>query len=295
MNIMSVGIFNQWSLSILGPKSPELIFSSSSSDEEQPGPSRSNDTACPNCNNVLSCRSALNIHMERYCRYRAGKRAKPKMSRTAVVRQASAMNAADLNDAEFDSSSSRLWRRAVSVNGFLRDYLLESNSNEPVLDAMLWLTNEELLVQRLYDVMDDYVVKGRMVLRVWFVKRNPTTGEVLRRQLFYISSSKSSQIYNFHDWYHYHIQSMGRNLHSFNNLDSNLEFDGVEALDIQFSLTKNLSGQSYFKLPEKLRRMQAVINVDAPTACFKYALLSILHYDEISKHTTRFKLFQMGK
>ena len=81
----------------------------------------------------------------------------------------------------------------MSVKGLLRDYLLETS--EPVFDALSWLHSEEELVQRLYDAMDGFIVRGRLVLRVWFVKKDAYTGEVLRRELFYITSTKSTHIF----------------------------------------------------------------------------------------------------
>ena len=171
------------------------------------------------------------------------------------------------------------------MNGLVRDYLLLSN--ESVHDAAIWMQSEEALIRQLFDAMENFVVKGRLVLRAWFIKVNQATGEVLRRELFYLSSQPASHIYDFEQWFHHHVSGIVKNLHAFNNRDSDLEFDGVEALDIKFSLTKNLTGHSYFKLPDDLKNKTAVVNVNAEEACFKYALLSMLHYDDIKEHRYR--------
>ena len=263
-------------------KVSELEISASKGEENdnQPEPSTSSKVQCPTCHRILSSAGILASHREKYCRYRKGKQAKPKMSKR------SATNVVTLNDDdEFVSSSSRLSRQRVSINGVIRDYLLVPN--ETVHDAVLWMRNEEVLVRRLFDVMDGFIVKGRLVLRAWYLKVNPATGEILRRELFYLSSYPAGYIYDFQQWFDHHVSGIAKNLHAFNDRDSDLVFDGVEALDIKFSLIKNLNAQSYFQLPANLQRMNAVINVDAKEACFKYALLSMLHYNDIKKHRQR--------
>ena len=49
-------------------------------------------------------------------------------------------------------------------------------------------------------------------------------------------------------------------------------------------ILKNAGVGSVFQLPEKLRKMHDVVNVDCDRACFKHAVLSVLHYDDIKKH-----------
>lgn len=66
-----------------------------------------------------------------------------------------------------------------------------------------------------------------------------------------------------------------------------MELDGVDALHFKLSLIRNISGRSYFKLPEKLEHLKADINVNSKSACFIYVLLSIFHYDYIKKHRQR--------
>ncbi|MEL7307754.1 MAG: hypothetical protein AAGK05_07680, partial [Pseudomonadota bacterium] len=64
---------------------------------------------------------------------------------------------------------------------------------------------------------------------------------------------------------------------------SNIEFDCIERVYVKFILRENTGGQGVFTLPPKLaKKRQAIVNVDAASECFKYALLSILHYDDVS-------------
>ena len=50
-------------------------------------------------------------------------------------------------------------------------------------DIKRWLPAEDALVRRVCNELDSYVVRERMVLKVWFVKTNPAMGEVLRRRV----------------------------------------------------------------------------------------------------------------
>jgi hypothetical protein len=201
------------------------------------------------------------------------KKAKPsgKRSQNGVVNIA--------NDEEFRNETSYIFRSRVSANGRARDYVM---SSENVADAEQWLHAEEVLVRRLFDQMDEYLVRGRLMLRAWFIKRNHVTGEVLYRDMVYLSSLSANFIHDFHNWYQEHVRGIIRNLENFTRHDSDLEFDCVDALDIKFNLLTNLSGRAVFNLPPKLKRMQAVINVQTEKDCFKYALLPILHYNDFT-------------
>jgi len=231
-----------------------LSYYSNEMDEEQ---IEMMTRTCPNCRRTLSSATVLAHHIENYCRYRHGKNAR----QSAVARQ------------------------SVSVNGLARDY--EMMSSYVVYDVERWLFAEETLVKRVFDKIDDFLVKGRLVLKAWFVKRNPATFEVLRREMIYVSSLPADIVHDFQHWYNRHTAGIIKNLESFQRRDSNLEFDGVEALVIKVNLLHNLSGRSFFKLPDILNRKKAVINVDAPNSCFKYALLSILHYSNIKDNRNR--------
>ena len=254
----------------------------------QPLSASMSSTVCPDCKRTLSSASSLQQHRANYCRYREGKYAK--QPRTNVVR--TVRRDVEVNDTEFRSESSCLRRVKVALNGYVRDYEMVPVSDVVVVDPERWMRGDDALVEELHDVMTDYVVKARMVLKVWFVKQDPTTGVVLKRELFYLSSLPSSQIVEFHEWYHAHVSAIMKNFNTFTKHESNLEFDGVEALIIKFSLNKNLTGRAFFDLPQKLKAMKAVINVDAKEGCFKYALLSVLHYKDVKLNRERVSKYQ---
>ena len=199
---------------------------------------------------------------------------------SAVVRTSDVVEIVDRELWNDDDSSFITFAR-VSANGRVRDY--EMIPDVDVVDPARWLRAEESLVESLFERMNEYVVKGRLVLKAWFVKRNPAANEVLRREMLYISSLSADYIHDFHQWYNSHSAAINKNLENLTRRDSDLELDGIEALDIKFNLLPNLAGRSFFQLPDNLKRMQAVINVNVKEACFKYALLSILHYKDLTK------------
>ncbi|MEL7522936.1 MAG: hypothetical protein AAGJ80_15210, partial [Cyanobacteria bacterium J06553_1] len=207
-------------------------------------------------------------------------------------------NARQLVDVEIDDADIELWSKddsfislsQASPNGRFRDYEMKA-SNE-VYDVDRWLSTEEALVRCVFERMDEFLVRGRLVLKAFFVKRNPATLQVLRREMFYVSSLPADFIHDFHQWYSSHTIGIINHLESFEQRDSNLEFDGIEALDIKFSLLDKLSGRGFFKLPDALKQKQAVINVDCKDSCFKYALLSILHYGDVNINRHRVSKYE---
>ena len=241
-------------------------------DTSNPTPVPSTKPICPDCQRPLSTEASLARHRQNYCRYRQGKRAR----KPAVARQSDDVV---LNDDVFSGENASLTRIRRGVNGRARDY--ELTPNAVVYDVERWLSDETELVARLFDETSEYLVRGRLVLRAWFVKRNPATFEVLRRDVLHVSSLSADDIHDFHHWYGRHTQGITNHLEALAKRDSNLEFDGVEALEIKFNLSPNLSGRSFFKLPQKLQHMQAVVNINASHSCFKYAVLSILHYNDV--------------
>ena len=227
--------------------------------------------------------ASLKQHMEKYCRYRDGKKAK----QPTVARQRGAVVIDDA-DIEFYSerSESVIVRSNVSVNGRVRDYTM-TPCGKKVVDPERWMMESRSCVRHVLDQMDAYFIRGRLVLKAWFVKRNPATLEVLHRDVMYLSSLPADFIHDFKHWYKRHVLGIIKNLESLCKYDSGLEFDGVEAVEIKLTLVDNLSGQAYFQLPDKLKRMQAVVNVNVREACFQYALLSMLHYNDIPNRPYR--------
>ena len=53
---------------------------------------------------------------------------------------------------------------------------------------------------------------------------------------------------------------------------------------LKLSPVKIDASRGVFKLPEKLSKTHAVVNIDCDRAYFKHALLSVLHYNDMKKH-----------
>ena len=240
---------------------------------------------CPDCCRSLASAANLKKHRAEYCRYRNGKKARKPFA-------ACHRDIVDIDDGEIEYLSgdgrdeSYVVRTNVSLNGRVRDYELRAQNE--VLDVERYLTAEEVLVKTVFDAMGEFLIKGRLVLKAWFVKKDPVTLEVLRREMFYLSSLPADFIHDFQHWYQRHISAIIKNFENLSKRDSDIELDGIEALVIKFNLCKNLSGRAFFQLPEKLRRMQAVVNVQCRKDCFRYAVLSILHYNDLHKDKRRF-------
>ena len=139
-------------------------------------------------------------------------------------------------------------RTAMSVNGRVRVYEMVPG-DEDGGDAEAWLKLNESTVERVFKKSYKYLVKGRMVLRAWFIKRDHATNQVLRRVLLYVSSLAADFINDFEHWYQQHIAAIVRNLNNLTRRDSDLEFDGIEALEIKFNLIDAVSGRGVFQLP----------------------------------------------
>ena len=149
----------------------------------------SNNTICNLCGRQLSTEASLKQHQEKYCKYREGKKAK-----TIVVNRHRRAISIDDGEIEFwaeeDDDPSYISRKQVSVNGRAREY--EMVSVDAIVDPERWMYAEEALVRTVFEQMNEFLVRGRLVLRAWFVKRNPVTGEVLKRLLLYLSSLPSN-------------------------------------------------------------------------------------------------------
>ena len=169
---------------------------------------------CDKCRRKLSSLAILEQHQEQYCRYRKGKKAK----QPVVVRQRGAV---EVDDGRLlYSDESVLERASVSMNGRARDFRV--TPDDEVLDAQRWLIAEEALVRQVYDLMNEYLVRGRMVLCCWFLKRDPSTQKVLSRDRVFLSSLSAENIHDFHSWYTSHILAIIKNLESFTKQDSAL-------------------------------------------------------------------------
>ena len=83
-------------------------------------------------------------------------------------------------------------------------------------------------------------------------------------------------------WYSSHSHRMIELIETMNRNASSIEFDSIERVYIKFILRDNVDGQGIFTLPPLLaKKRQTIVNVNTTSECFKYALLSILHYNDV--------------
>ena len=187
---------------------------------------------------------------------------------------------------EYVHEYGRLMLTHVSMNGFARDY--ELHPTEPAVDIMPWLeNNREIISQLFHRLSSSFILSARMVIKCKFLKLTTNDIEMATGDNIYISSLAADEVEDFIAWWERHLLAIKTNFNNFQGIGSNLIFVGIEHAYIKINLSENLNGEGKFKLPQKLLSMQAVINVDCDTACFKYAVLSILHYKDLNYHRNR--------
>ena len=86
----------------------------------------------------------------------------------------------------YENNHARIVLSRASLEGLARDF--EMFPTESVHDLEGWLTDQaDLLHNVLRPLTHKFVVKGRIIVKIQFVKVDPQTGLVLKRQTFYIS------------------------------------------------------------------------------------------------------------
>lgn len=192
------------------------------------------------------------------------------------------------NAENYADGETHLVRCAItSMNGLARDYRLWSD--EQVIDIPVWMRAQFGIVQRcLSRLMQVFVVRAMMYVCVNFVQLDPATGEVVRRSERFIPSRRSEHVVDLFDWYENHIDRIACTLNKCLNTEgSDWQLEGLKFVLLKVSLSENLKGCGSFKLPTKLNKMHAVVNVNCEESCFLYAVLSILHYDDVDQHRYR--------
>ena len=168
----------------------------------------------------------------------------------------------------------------------VRDY--QMRSDEVVTDIPLWLRLQlPLLSDAFSPLLRQFVVRGMFYVRVVFVRIDSKTGRVVERMMAYLPSQDSQQIVDLMEWMEEHIQHFQSTLEKFTTNGSAWVIEDVDHVHFKLNLSLNYCGRGSFKLPQDLIKRHAVVNVDCSEACFKYAILSILHYNEIDRDRSR--------
>ena len=130
----------------------------------------------------------------------------------------------------------------------------------------------------------DYIAKAKLTALLEFQHYDPDSNQPDRRQYFFFHSRQAEWVYNVNEWYDAQCRSLRAQIDKFAQCGSNWSFTRIIRVDVKVSLIENQSGACHdFELPPALKRTTSVINVDCKDSdcCLEYALLSILHYDDV--------------
>ena len=259
------------------------------SENQEPSLSNSSQQLCPACRQTFSHEANLKLHQELDCLYRNVDLLQARSNSKTPDRKKTV--GVDDSDIEYWFSSDDaccIRRAAIAANGRARDY--ELIPQEEVGDVIRFLASESKSIEDLFNLFAEFIIRARLVLRAWFVKRDSATQRVIRREVLCVSSISASFVHDFHTWYAAHLGGISKNLNNLCCRDSDLEYDGMEALDIKINLlSKNLSAKGYFELPDHLKTKRAVVNVKTTTHCFEYSILSLKHYHDLTVSQRMYK------
>ena len=157
-------------------------------------------------------------------------------------------------------------------------------SHEACFDVLQFFQMSASLLRDLIRTLSPtYLLQGRMVARARFFQLNDAGERVAETFLFFPSHAQSFIDNDGEGWFASHSNRIIQLLDAVLRQSSNIEFDCIERVYVKLIIRENAGGQGVFTLPPKLaKKRQAIVNVDAASECFKYALLSILHYDDVS-------------
>ena len=146
---------------------------------------------------------------------------------------------------------------------------MESRINFTNID--LFLNSNINLIQRMFAVLENFVIKALLYLKVRFLKIDPSTGEVVDVVILHFPSSVSDFVNDLQSWLERHINFLNSKLDNINQQESGLVLDGIENVLFKISLLENHGGSGQFKLPKILADKTAVVSVQCQKQCFKYA------------------------
>ena len=165
----------------------------------------------------------------------------------------------------------------------VRDYVLESS--DVIHSPNELFTKNLVIIEQMFEVLQDFLVKALIYINVKYHKIDHKTGAVIEERMIQLPSRAAEMVIDVNTWLVHHATLLEAQIESFNERDSDLEYVGIESGKIKVTLLENHGGRGHFTLPKELLTKKAVINVDTPIQCFKYAVLSILHYNDVNSHS----------
>lgn len=165
-----------------------------------------------------------------------------------------------------------------AFGGHVCDYDL--TTHEPCPDALAYFDMSADLFSNLFTTLSSsYVIRARMIARGRFFKMDEA-GRIIEEVYLYYPSYEQELITA--EWYEKHSRRIINALETMNHNSSNLTFDCIERVYLKLTMSDNINGQGVFALPPKLAQKKgAIVNVNSQSKCFKYALLSILHFNDV--------------
>ena len=164
-------------------------------------------------------------------------------------------------------------------------------SHETCSDVLQFFQMSAALVSDLIRSLSSaYFLKGRMVARARYFKVNDRGQRVEEIFLFFPSHPLNVIDSDGEEWYTSHSKRIIELMDTMNRNASNIEFDCIERVYIKLTLQDNVNGRGIFTLPPMLgKKKQTIVNVETESECFKYALLSVLHYNDVLPSSEKIK------
>lgn len=194
---------------------------------------------------------------------------------------------------EYHDRTNHLERCGVAaLSGLVRDFRLWSDEN--ITNISPWMYDQCELVRACFDpLMNVFTVRSMFYVQMRMIQVHVKSGDIVSRRVCTFPSRATEHVVDFDDWYERHVQRVMQNINKYTSVDgSGWEIEGLNHVLIKISLTESMDGCGVFKLPSKLINMKAVVNVDCTHSCFKYAVLSVLHYNEVKEHRDRVKSYE---
>ena len=97
-----------------------------------------------------------------------------------------------------------------SLQRLVRNYKMESNIN---LTDISYLLNTNInLIEQMFEVLENFVIKALLYLKVRFLKVDPSTGEVIDRVILHFPSHAADFVNDIQSWLQRHIDFLNSKL-----------------------------------------------------------------------------------
>ena len=185
---------------------------------------------------------------------------------------------------EFENEIVHRYQASQALNGTTR-YIRFTPINPPV-QPLDFLTSIREQIENAVDSLLNGCVECKVqpVLALRIIQIDPIESDILRseRQLF----SLPAEVINNDTFFDYILNGLMLLIDEFVQNGSNWLIESVEWFDLRITRYHSVPykrGHRFINLPPTLKAKKACVNVDNGGAsdCFKYAVLSVLHYNDV--------------